>query len=61
MRFAKWDKEARKSKFKSFNSISKTMPIHYQNILNYFDNRSTNAYAKSFNAKSKRLEHNLEV
>ncbi|WP_397446133.1 transposase [Polaribacter sp. R77954] len=29
------------------------MNIHYQNILNYFDNRSTNASAESFNAKIK--------
>lgn len=34
---------------------------HYQAILNYFDNRSTNASAESFNAKSMLLEHNLEV
>jgi transposase len=29
------------------------MSIRYQNILNYFDNRSTNASAQSFNAKIK--------
>ncbi len=29
------------------------MSIKYQNILNYFDNRSTNASAESFNAKIK--------
>ncbi|AUS05386.1 hypothetical protein C1A40_07815 [Tamlana carrageenivorans] len=29
------------------------MSIHYQNILNYFDNRSTNASAEAFNAKIK--------
>ncbi|MDN3618056.1 transposase [Polaribacter undariae] len=29
------------------------MSIHYQNIINYFDNRSTNATAESFNAKIK--------
>ncbi|WP_317168368.1 transposase [Polaribacter sp. 11A2H] len=43
----------RQAKFKSFNSIARTMSIHYQNILNYFDNRSTNASAESFNAKIK--------
>ncbi len=26
---------------------------HYESILNYFDNRSTNAYAESFNSKIK--------
>ncbi|MDP4210325.1 MAG: transposase [Bacteroidota bacterium] len=29
------------------------MKTHYLNILNYFDHRSTNASAKSFNAKIK--------
>ena len=29
------------------------MSIHYQKILNYFDNRSTNASAESFSAKIK--------
>ncbi|TXD47572.1 transposase [Polaribacter sp. IC073] len=29
------------------------MSIHYQNTLNYFDNRSTNSSAESFNAKIK--------
>ncbi|MFB9056736.1 transposase [Mariniflexile ostreae] len=33
--------------------LIRTMSIHYQNILNYFDNRSTNASAESFNAKIK--------
>nr|WP_277871395.1 transposase [Tamlana carrageenivorans] len=33
--------------------MSRTMSIHYQNILNYFDNRSTNASAEAFNAKIK--------
>ena len=53
IRLAKWDKKVRQSKFKSFNTIARTMSIHYQNILNYFDNRSTNASAESFNAKIK--------
>jgi transposase len=39
--------------FKSFNTIARTISIHYQNILNYFDNRSKNASAESFNAKTK--------
>ncbi|WP_218598259.1 transposase [Polaribacter sp. NJDZ03] len=41
-RLAKWDENVRQAKFKSFNTIARTMSIHYQNILNYFDNRSTN-------------------
>ena len=53
IRLAKWDEKIRQAQFKSFNSISRTMSIHYKNILNYFDNRSTNASAESFNAKIK--------
>jgi transposase len=52
-RLAKWYEKVRQSGFKSFSSIARTMSIHYQNILNYFDNRSTNASAESFNAKIK--------
>lgn len=52
-RLAKWDEKVRQAKFKSFNTIARTMSIHYKNILNYFDNRSTNASAESFNAKIK--------
>lgn len=53
IRLAKWDEKVRQAAFKSFSTISRTMSIHYQNILNYFDNRSTNASAESFNAKIK--------
>jgi len=34
IRLAKWDEKVRQAKFKSFNSISRTMSIHYKNILN---------------------------
>ena len=53
IRLAKWDEKVRQAQFKSFNTIARTIAIHYQNILNYFDNRSTNASAESFNAKIK--------
>jgi transposase len=53
IRLAKWNEKVRQAAFKSFSTIARTMSIHYQNILNYFDNRSTNASAESFNAKIK--------
>ena len=53
IRLAKWGEKVRQAAFKSFNTISRTMSIHYRNTLNYFDNRSTNASAESFNAKIK--------
>jgi transposase len=43
MRLAKWDEKVRQAAFKSFSIIARTLSIHYQKILNYFDNRSTNA------------------
>lgn len=52
-RLAKWHEEVRTTGLKSFNTISRTIQNHYQTILNYFDNRSTNASAESFNAKIK--------
>ncbi|TDE04458.1 transposase [Flavobacterium hiemivividum] len=39
--------------YKSFGTISGTISNDYQTILNYFDNRSANASAESFNAKIK--------
>lgn len=52
-RLAKWHEKVMMSGFKSFNTISRTIIIHYKTILNYFENRSTNASAESFNAKIK--------
>jgi hypothetical protein len=40
-------------RFEYLNTISRTIINHDQRILNYFDNRSTNASAESFNAKIK--------
>ena len=50
VRLAKWHESVNQSGFKSFNTIFRTIINHYQTILNYFDNRSTNASAESFNA-----------
>ncbi|WP_162033599.1 transposase, partial [Chryseobacterium potabilaquae] len=36
-----------------------TVMNHYRDILNYFDNRSTNASAESFNAKIKNFRLQL--
>jgi transposase len=52
-KLALWYDKVEKADYKSFNSISKTIHNHYESILNYFDNRSTNASAESFNAKIK--------
>ena len=52
-KLAKWHEKVRQTGFKAFNTISRTIENHYHTILNYFDNRSTNASAESFNAKLK--------
>ncbi|WP_348636625.1 transposase [Mariniflexile litorale] len=53
LKLAHWYENVQKSGFKSFNTISKSLQIHHNSILNYFNNRSTNASAESFNAKIK--------
>jgi transposase len=50
---AKWYNKVAESGFKSFNTIAATIYDHYDEILNFFVNRSTNASAESFNAKIK--------
>ncbi len=52
-KLAHWYNQVTDSGFKSFNSISATIYTHYREILNFFDNRSTNTSAESFNAKLK--------
>lgn len=53
LKLAHWYNKVENSEFKSFNTISRSIQIHYEAILNYFNNRSTNASAVSFNAKIK--------
>ena len=52
-KLAQWHEKVNQSGFKAFNTISRTIMNHYKTILYYFDNRSTNASAESFNAKIK--------
>ena len=59
LKLAHWFKEVEESGFKSFSVLRKTIMIHYNDILNYFDARSTNASAESFNAKVKNFRLQL--
>jgi transposase len=52
-KLAHWYKNVEESGFKNFSILLNTITFNYQSILNYFDNRSTNASAESFNAKIK--------
>lgn len=52
-KLARWYDKVEKSGFKSFATIMNTIRLNYDGIVNYFENRSTNAAAESFNAKIK--------
>ena len=56
---ARWYNKVSESGFKSFNTIAGTIYEHYDEILNFFINRSTNASAESFNAKIKAFRASL--
>lgn len=58
-KLAQWYKKVEESSFNSFKTIMNTIHDHYREILNYFDNRSTNASAESFNAKLKAFRATL--
>ena len=53
LKLAHWFDEIEKAGIDSFNSIKRTFEVHHKQIINYFNNRSTNAFAESFNAKVK--------
>lgn len=52
-KLAQWYDRVDKAQFLSFGTVARTIQSHYETILNYFENRSTNASAESFNAKIK--------
>jgi transposase len=56
---ARWYNDVANAEFKSFNTIAATVYEHYEEILNFFTNRSTNASAESFNAKIKAFRASL--
>jgi len=59
LKLAHWFKDVEESGFKSFSILKNTIMHHYNDILNYFENRSTNASAESFNAKIKNFRLQL--
>jgi len=48
-----WYEKVKEKNIESFNTAAETIRLHETTILNYFNNRSTNASAESFNAKLK--------
>jgi transposase len=59
MQFIDWIDKTKALKIEEFNSTAKSISYHLDNILNFFDNRNTNANAESFNAKVKLYRANL--
>ncbi|WP_430812270.1 MULTISPECIES: ISL3 family transposase [unclassified Carboxylicivirga] len=52
-KLAQWFNEIEKSGFDAFATIRRTFETHHETIINYFNGRSTNAAAESFNATIK--------
>lgn len=59
LEFNKWKEDVIKSNIIEFNTAVNSIEYHLDNILNFFNNRSTNANAESFNAKIKGFRANL--
>ena len=47
LKLAHWYRKVEEAGFKNFNIVLNTIKVNYQSILNYFDNRSTNASAET--------------
>lgn len=56
---AKWYNKVGEAGFHSFNVIAATFYEHYDDNLNFYNNRSSNAAAESFNSKIKLFRANL--
>lgn len=56
---AKWYNEVEEAGFHSFNVMAATFYEHYEDVLNFYNNRSSNAAAESFNAKIKLFRANI--
>lgn len=57
--FNEWKEKVITMKIEEFNTVVNSIEYHLDNILNFFDNRSTNANAESFNSKIKGFRANL--
>lgn len=58
-KLALWYNDVEDAKMASFKTLARTIQTHYLGILNFFNNRATNAAAESFNAKIKNFRNNL--
>ena len=53
-----WIEKTKDLKIKEFNTVTTSLKYHLETILNFFDNRRTNANAESFNSKIKLFRAN---
>lgn len=58
-RFNLWIEDTFEHKLETFYTTANTVKANFENILNFFINRNTNANAESFNAKIKLFRANL--
>lgn len=58
-RLKEWIAKVNQCGINEFNTVANSISYHWENILNFFDNRSTNAHAESYNAKLKLFRANL--
>jgi transposase len=56
---ARWYNKVDEAGFHSFNVIAATFYEHYDDFLNFYVNRASNAMAESFNSKIKLFRANL--
>lgn len=59
LKLAQWYNKVEEAGLNSFNVIAATLYEHYQEVLNFFNNRATNASAESLNAKIKAFRASL--
>lgn len=57
--FNEWKSKVIDSEIEEFNSVLYSLEYHFDEVFNYFINKSTNGYAESFNSKIKIFRANL--
>ena len=58
-KLAQWYRHVEEAGYDSFQVVRETVYENYPDILNFFENRSTNASAESFNSKIKNFRAQL--
>lgn len=58
-KLALWYNDVEEAGLLSFKTLARSIRTHYLGILNFFNNRATNAAAESFNAKIKSCRNAL--